>query len=225
MRARFSGADGCGEGGGGAHTMLTVRRVDGGRCDIDIVTTPDSDMPNAVRRSLLADVPCFAPARVVFEENTTCQTDEYVAHRISMIPFRCTLGADARAAAREDPECCPELALDVDGRTAFAADLTGEGFAPVLNVPIMKMTTGQRLRCVVRFEYAAASRHVRHSQIGPVAYRFEDVAGRGRAKPAKRTTIGFDSHVEPPLVVLDAALGALEAHLERALRWVDSEGE
>ena len=35
--------------------------------------------------------------------------------------------------------------------------------------------------------------------------------------------MSYETFVENPLVTLDAGLGALEAHLERALVWVDAQ--
>lgn len=202
--------------------MLTVEHADDRACKFSVVSSVASNLPNALRRSLLNDVGSFAPVRVVFQENTSCQTDEYVAHRICMIPFRCTLDEAARAAARSSEESCPKLNLDVSDRTAYASDLKGCGFVHAVDAPIMKMISGQRIRCEVEFAYGTAADHIRHSHIGPVAYDYEEckVARRG---PTKRTTMSYETFVEKPLVTLDAGLGALEAHLERALVWVDAQ--
>ena len=43
---------------------------------------------NAVRRSLIGDVAMWAPCEVDVRINTSCETDEYLAHRIGMVPFR-----------------------------------------------------------------------------------------------------------------------------------------
>ena len=42
-------------------------------------------MANAVRRALLCDVRTEAPFQVTFHENTSCETDEYIAHRLGLV--------------------------------------------------------------------------------------------------------------------------------------------
>ena len=43
---------------------------------------------NAVRRALLSNVKTWAPNTVTIYKNTSCFTDEFIAHRIGMIPFK-----------------------------------------------------------------------------------------------------------------------------------------
>ena len=39
-------------------------------------------LANALRRSIIMDIEAWAPERVTFEINTSCQTDEYIAHKL-----------------------------------------------------------------------------------------------------------------------------------------------
>lgn len=44
-------------------------------------------MAAALRRILLAEIPTMAPHIISIEENTSPLPDEYIAHRIGLIPF------------------------------------------------------------------------------------------------------------------------------------------
>ena len=44
-------------------------------------------LANAVRRSVSGSVACFAIDRITFYENTSAMFDEYIAHRIGLVPI------------------------------------------------------------------------------------------------------------------------------------------
>ncbi len=48
-------------------------------------------MANALRRILISEVPTLAIEFVEFHENTTVLQDEYIAHRLGLIPLRLVL--------------------------------------------------------------------------------------------------------------------------------------
>ena len=131
-------------------------RTDGTRCEMEFRTT--TGMPNAVRRALMNDVETYAPSEIVVHVNTSSQTDEYIAHRIGLIPFVPT----------DKPPS--ELSLRVTGRMASTADLTGEGFRAVHETPIVRMIDEQTLHIDIRFAKGTAMTHTKHSHIGPVGY-------------------------------------------------------
>lgn len=53
----------------------------------DLMDT-DISMANALRRILIAEVPTLCIDLVQFEDNTTVLQDEFIAHRLGMIPIR-----------------------------------------------------------------------------------------------------------------------------------------
>ena len=59
--------------------------VDGNKCTFELHT--NTAFPNALRRALRSDVERYAPSTITIRDNTSSQTDEYIAHRIGMIPF------------------------------------------------------------------------------------------------------------------------------------------
>ncbi|GMH51890.1 hypothetical protein TrRE_jg574, partial [Triparma retinervis] len=48
----------------------------------------DVSMANTLRRCMIAEVPTLAIDLVEFSNNTSCLQDEYIAHRLGMIPCK-----------------------------------------------------------------------------------------------------------------------------------------
>ena len=141
---------------------MTMRRVvrDGSRCEL--VFRCHDGFPNAVRRALMNDVQTYAPAEVRIRTNTSSQTDEYLAHRIGLIPFVALDEAEA------------PLTLRVTGRTATARDMQGDSFRAVQDVPLVRLIGEQTVDMDVVFAKGTAAEHARYAPIGPVAYRRAD---------------------------------------------------
>mgnify|MGYP005991591721 CR=1 FL=1 len=54
------------------------------------LTDTDISMANALRRIIIAEVPTLCIDLVEFEDNTTVLQDEFIAHRLGLIPLRTT---------------------------------------------------------------------------------------------------------------------------------------
>lgn len=48
----------------------------------------DASMANALRRIMISEVPTLTIDMVTFEENTSCLADEFIAHRLGLLPIR-----------------------------------------------------------------------------------------------------------------------------------------
>mmetsp|Transcript_11256 Transcript_11256/g.14829 ORF Transcript_11256/g.14829 Transcript_11256/m.14829 type:complete len:360 (-) Transcript_11256:84-1163(-) len=55
-----------------------------------VLSETDCSMANSLRRIMIAEVPTLAIDLVEFSENTTVLNDEYIAHRLGLIPLRYT---------------------------------------------------------------------------------------------------------------------------------------
>jgi len=104
---------------------------------------------NALRRAIISEVPIFAIEDVTFYENTSPMWDEYIAHRLGLIPLRAEWGT-------YNAESTVRLALEKQGPcVVYSGDLNvlDPGVSVVdPEIPIVRLGKGQRLRveCVAR---------------------------------------------------------------------------
>lgn len=157
-------------------------------------TVPDVGFANALRRALLSDVTTRAPHKVVIHENTTCQSDEYIAHRVGLVPF---LPNDARAGK--------PVMLDVRDTSAYTSHFSQGECTPQHNVCLIEMCAGQHLKLSVEFTDGTGAQHARYSHVSAVAYALQ---------PDGTVRLSFDSITSAsPLVYLRAAAESLRSRL------------
>ena len=154
---------------------------------------------NAVRRALLSDVRAWAPYEVELRVNTSCVTDEFLAHRLGLLAFRRV--ADGAA---------DEATLRVAGRVAHARDLVSVNFEPVHpDVEIVPLGPGQSLDLTLRLDQQPASKHARYAPCAAVGMEAVD---------EHRFRLTFETVDDrPPLHALREALDALDARVDAAL--------
>jgi DNA-directed RNA polymerase II subunit RPB3 len=66
--------------------VVQLRRADDDYCEF-LLTNTDASVANALRRIMIAEVPTVAIDLVEFEDNTTVLNDEFIAHRLGLIPL------------------------------------------------------------------------------------------------------------------------------------------
>lgn len=144
---------------------------------------------NAIRRAIMENTESYAPDKVIFQRNTTCMPDEYIAHRIGMVPFQCSNTVEYI-----------EATIDVDGRNVTGQDIQGARVA-FDNVPIIDMLCSQQLKCRILFRKSSGKEHSRFCQAAGVGYRLD-----------KRVYhLSFETiNNERPLVLLRQALTNLK---------------
>ena len=153
---------------------------------------------NAVRRAMLNDLVAWAPYEVLVRENTSCETDEYLAHRLGLLPVRRTgNGAEMRLSAK-GPATVRASAL---GGSAFEC-LHGDAV-------VMELDSGQEIDVVVRYDQQRGAKHARYAGVAAVGMEKVD-----RTRHRIRYEVIDD---RTPASVVEDALDALDAYVDRAL--------
>ncbi|RKP08279.1 DNA-directed RNA polymerase [Thamnocephalis sphaerospora] len=70
----------------GAGPEIAIRHLDKDRVNF-VLSNADLSVANALRRAMISEVPTIAIDIVQFEENTTVLADEFLAHRLGLIPL------------------------------------------------------------------------------------------------------------------------------------------
>lgn len=154
---------------------------------------------NALRRTLLSDVVTEAPAHVEMKRNGTCFTDEFLAHRVGLVPFERVGVGDTLTLRARGPG------------VVTAAQLAGPAFVPVFpDVPLALLDDGHALELDVVFDAQAAETHARYSPCFAVGMRPTDT-------DAHVLSFGSNDH-RAPAALLAEAFDRLDARLDRALR-------
>ncbi len=139
---------------------------------------------NALRRTMMAEVPVMAIEDVIIIENSSVLYDEVIAHRLGLIPLKTDLDAYVLP---EECDCKSELGcskcrasftLEAEATDEsvmiYSSDLKPEGgVAPVSDtIPIVKLGPSQKLRLEL---YARLGRGLEHAKWQPVsacAYKY-----------------------------------------------------
>jgi len=123
---------------------------------------------NLLRRYCINSVSTFAIEEVSVYENTSSFFDEYIAHRLGLIPL--TTPAKARA----DEEIT--IMLDAEGEgTVYSKDLktTSKDIVPVSDkIPIIKLLEDQKVRIEGKAILANGKKHAKY-QPGMTSYGYE----------------------------------------------------
>lgn len=187
-------------------------KSDGKKCTFIIRADKRSGIANAIRRSLLNDVTTYAPKSICIQKNTSCQTDEYIAHRVGLIPFDYPKNVTI--------EDIPHLSCSVTGSTAFSKDLVGDFFRATQNVPIMKLDNGQELSFTIEFERGTGAKHAKFSHISAV--EFKKINDVGKTDADTQISFSMITQADPLLYSLDAIQSLLK-HVETVLYFIDTE--
>lgn len=98
---------------------VEIRRLEDDFCEF-VLSNTDVSVANALRRVIIAEVPTIAIDLVEFSNNTTVLNDEFLAHRLGLVPL---VSDDADRCAR-DSCCCSRSARCVAGAAARACTAT-----------------------------------------------------------------------------------------------------
>ncbi|MFX0091450.1 MAG: DNA-directed RNA polymerase subunit D [Candidatus Hodarchaeota archaeon] len=140
---------------------------------------------NALRRTMLAEVPTLAIDEVIIIENTSPLYDEIIAHRLGLIPLRTDLETyllpEVCACGGEGCQSC-EVSLtlqkkaDTDATIVFSSDL--QSYDPAVvpiepNIPILKLAKGQTILVEAIARLGKGKNHAKWQPVSTVAYKYK----------------------------------------------------
>lgn len=124
-------------------------------------------LANALRRVMISNVETWAIDEVRFKNNTTVLTDEFIAHRLGLIPLKGDSDSDT-----------VEFTFDkVAGDSVeewYSGDIKGDLEIPVDNIPIVKANKGQVLQFTAIAKRGCGSTHSKWSPVATCTFRKVD---------------------------------------------------
>jgi DNA-directed RNA polymerase subunit D len=141
---------------------------------------------NALRRALMSEVPVMAIDEVEIFENTTSVFDEYIAHRMGMIPLTTDLKSyklPSECCGGNCARCSVAMSLEADGPdTVYSKSIKSKDkeVKPVEpKIPIMKLAKGERLRLDAKAVLGLGKQHAKF-QGCYATYKMLPVVGIGK---------------------------------------------
>ena len=144
----------------------------------------DVAFANALRRTLIMDVPCMVIDDIFFFDNSSVVPDENLAHRIGFIPLRTDL---VRYALPGDCDCGSELgcekcrvvltldvAAETETRTVYSGDFVSEDPAVVPvspGIPLTKIAPGQAVRLEAYARLGTGKEHAKWQPVSTAVYQ------------------------------------------------------
>ena len=133
---------------------------------------------NALRRTFIAEVPVMGIKDTTFYENSSVMPDEYIAHRLAMVPLKTDTKSykwTADCSKGDYSLCSVDLSIDEAGpKTVYSSDIkTGDPrIKPVSGkIPIITLMPGQRLRLEAKAVLGKGEEHAKW-QVGLAGYKY-----------------------------------------------------
>jgi len=129
---------------------------------------------NAYRRIIQSEVPILAIDEVIFLANTTAFFDEYIAHRLALIPLKTPLkvldfGEDFSVRLRLDVTAEEEQTVVYSGQLESSDP---EVYPANPNIPIIAMNKGERLSLEAIARIGRGKQHVKWQAVAALGYRY-----------------------------------------------------
>ncbi|RLI09691.1 DNA-directed RNA polymerase subunit D [Candidatus Bathyarchaeota archaeon] len=138
-----------------------------------LVRGADVSFVNALRRIMIAEVPCMAIEEVGIVENSSVLEDEVLAHRIGLIPLKMS------PALLEEPDKVVRLELSAEAEeetiTVYSGDLKSDSpdVVPLYpNMPIVKLAPGQRIYLIATARLGKGSQHARWQPVSAATHKY-----------------------------------------------------
>ncbi|KAJ2723478.1 RNA polymerase II subunit 3 [Coemansia sp. Benny D115] len=169
---------------------IRIRNLDKNSVDF-VLSNTQLSVANSLRRVMLAEVPTMAIDLVEFIENTSVLADEFIAHRLGMIPLSSNI-VDSFKYSRDCTcsnyckECSVEFTLHVkcteDGtRTVYSTELisSNKDVIPVTEsdddrgIILLKLRRGQEINVHCIAKKGVAKEHAKWSPCAAVGFEYD----------------------------------------------------
>ncbi|MCW3982330.1 MAG: DNA-directed RNA polymerase subunit D [Candidatus Bathyarchaeota archaeon] len=150
-----------------------------------LVEETDAAFMNALRRIIISEVPVMAVDDVVIVENSSPLQDEFLAHRIGLIPLRTDLDTynlpeECKCESEYGCNLCRvSLILEMEAedhtQVAYSGNFKSENpaIAPVSEkIPLVKLAPGQKLRLEAYARLGRGKDHARWQPVSVAAYKY-----------------------------------------------------
>ncbi|KAK4115480.1 insert subdomain of RNA polymerase alpha subunit [Canariomyces notabilis] len=175
--------------------VVKISQADSVRTKFEL-SNVDISFANSLRRVMLAEIPTIAIDLVEIEENSTVLADEFIAHRLGLIPLNAE-GVESLVNSRDcDCEgycehCSVRLTLHAkctgdENMSVFARDLvpTGERLNQVLGTPIvtdseglgpliLKLRPGQEIKLECIAKKGIAKEHAKWAPSAAIGFEYD----------------------------------------------------
>ena len=144
----------------------------------------DNAFANALRRTIVSEVPTMAIEDIFYYDNTSVVPDEVLAHRIGMIPLKTDLEhyrLPSECDCKADlgcPKCRVTLSLSVkaeeEKRTVYSGDLhpVDPAITPVSPyIPLAKLAPGQSISLEAYAQLGTGHNHTKWSPVAMAIYQ------------------------------------------------------
>jgi len=148
---------------------------------------------NSIRRAAMSEVPTMAIDYVIFIENSSVFYDEYIAHRLGLIPLKSGAAYDRYRSPEECAEagekrvfsadCFAKFDLEVENPsngilTVYSKDLIpgDPQVTPVYdNIPVAKLIKGQKIKLEAFARLGRGKEHVKWSPVTVATHKYVPV--------------------------------------------------
>lgn len=145
---------------------------------------------NSIRRTIISEVPSMAISTVIFTLNRSMFYDEYVAHRLGLIPLTSEAAlnkykspeecSESEEASLFPPDCFVKLDLDVsnndgDLRTIYSRDLKSSDpeVRPVYDdIPVLILGEGHQVKLEAYARLGRGKEHYKWSPVSAAAIKY-----------------------------------------------------
>lgn len=183
------------------------------------------EVANALRRTILSEVPCMAIDDVIFLENDTPLFDEIIAHRLGMIPLtsdiqtynlpsECTCGGSGCTLCQVELTCSVKADLDNTVVKSNVLTSTDPKVVPVNgNIILAKLQKNTSLEFESYARLGLGRDHAKWQPVSTVGFGYYPEVKFNAAKCKQEDLINIKKKIPPGFIKFSGEEGNLKAEL------------